>query len=105
MKNSLKVPVKSTIQALEELKFDVAREIHKHIRDVDSRIDAETAKNKPSKVILESLLKEREQMLSAIVPFQFTKPEKVVVVEDEEYTPLAVALNIPERKQKNDHTN
>ena len=99
-----RVPTKSTIQVFEELNFDVAKEIKAHLVDVDSRIDGEQSKNKPSKVILESLLKEREQMLMALIAYQFTKPEKVVVMEDVETTPLAVALDIPERNQKNDLT-
>lgn len=84
----------TTIAELERVGFDLATEIKAHLVDTDARIVAEQAKNKPSKVILESLLKEREQMLLAIVPYQFQKPEKEVVVEEEDTSGITRAIKL-----------
>ena len=93
MKPYLRTPTKNTIQVFEELGFDVAKEIKKHIEEVSERIEIEQAKNKPSKVILETLLKERENMLQALIPYQYKTPEKKVVVEEEAKKPVAVTLS------------
>ena len=95
MRKSDRTPTHFAIAEFERISFDVAVEIKSHLVDVDDRIRAEEAKNKPSKVILESYLKEREQMLSAIIPFQFQKPKTEVIVEEEpEGPPRAITLTL-----------
>jgi hypothetical protein len=95
MKPSIRTPTRKTIDALEEAKFDVTREIKKHIDDVEARIEAEQNKNKTSKVILEGLLKEREQTLSAVIPYQFIKPQQVVDIEEGDSKAMtAIKLNL-----------
>ncbi len=84
---------RTTIETLKEAKFDVSKEMKKHIEDVDERITAEENKNKTSKVILEALLKEREQIYLALLPYEFTKPEKILEVADAvDKQPMAIQI-------------
>ena len=82
MRKCKRTPTNSSIDEFARLGFDVAKEIGAHLADVEERITAEEQKNKTSKVIHESLLKEREQMLSALLPYEFT-PLKTEVIEEE----------------------
>ena len=98
MKPCERTATRTTIEALEEAKFDVASEFKKHIEDVDARIEAEENKNKTSKAILQALLKEREQTYLALLPYEFTKPEKILEVADAvDKQPMAIKLNLPKR--------
>ena len=101
MKPCERTATRTTIQALEEAKFDVALEFKKHIQDVDARIEAEENKNKTSKAILQALLKEREQTYLALLPYEFKKPEKRIEVADEAPLPtMAVKLNLPKKSEE-----
>lgn len=97
MKPYLRTPTKTTLEIFDELGFDVAKQIQKHLDDVSKHIELEKAKNKPSKVILEALLKERETMLQTLIPYQYQTPEKKVVIEEEAAEaakPMAVKLTL-----------
>jgi len=98
MKPCERTATRTTIEALKEANFDVASEFKKHIEDVDARIEAEENKNKTSKAILQALLKEREQTYLALLPYEFTKPEKILEVADVvDKQPMVIKLNLPKR--------